>query len=289
MINIVQQLTSFPSPFMRAITRDRYSKGDSQFSCTQLINAPKRTWLATKGEKVETPYSSFAALLGTAIHAVLEDNVDPSCGEVAEQRMFYDFPINNTTVRISGQIDFYENRTVFDYKFIGGTQAEMKTDHHKQVQINGLLSEFNGLEVEHVAIAYLQRDWSYMQSTVNPLYPKTPFKIFVTPFDRQFAAKTLSTCVKDHQDALDGNPRDCTDEEMWAKPDSFALMKPGAKRASKLCATMAEAEQEKKPGQFIQVRKGERTFCASFCGFGHICEQYQNYLRDAANQSQEEP
>lgn len=289
MINVVQQLTSFPSPFLRAITRDRYDKGNCTFSCTQLINAPKRTYLATKGEKVETPYSSFAALLGTAIHSVLEANVDVDNGEIAEQRMFHDFPINGTTVRISGQIDFYEDGTVYDYKFIGGAQAEMKPDHHKQVQINGLLSELNGLKVDHVAIAYLQRDWSYMQSTVNPLYPQTPFKIFVTPFDREFAKATLERCVKDHQDALDGNPRDCTDDEMWAKPDSFALMKPGAKRASKLCATMAEAEQELKPGQFIQVRKGERTFCGSFCGYGHICAQYQNYLKEKANQNSEEP
>ena len=289
MINIVQQLTSFPSPFMRAITKNSYNKGDCTFSCTQLINAPKRTYLATKGDKVETPYSSFAALLGTAIHSVLEANVDTESGEIAEQRMFYNFPLKGTEIRISGCIDFYENNTVFDYKFIGGTQAEMKPDHHKQVQINGLLSELNGLKVEHVAIAYLQRDWSYMQSTVNPLYPKTPFKIFITPFDREFASKTLLQCVSDHQDALDGHPRDCTDEEMWAKPDSFALMKPGAKRASKLCASMAEAEDEKKPGQFIQVRKGERTFCTSFCGFGNICPQHQNYLRDIANQSKEEP
>lgn len=289
MINVVQQLLSFPSPFMRAIIKDRYSKGDSQFSCTQLIGPPKRTFLATKGDKVETPYSSFAALLGTAIHSVLEANVDISSGERAEERMFYDFQLNGKTIRISGQIDFYEGNTVFDYKFIGGTQAEMKPDHYKQVQINGLLSELNGLTVEHVAVAYLQRDWSYMQSTVNPTYPQSPFKIFVTPFDREFATKTLLQCVTDHQAALDGHPRACNDEEMWAKPDAFALMKPGAKRASKLCSSMAEAEEEKKPGQFIQVRKGEHTYCSNFCGYSHICQQHKNYLKEVANQQTDEP
>lgn len=281
-------LQSFPTPFLRAIQNDEYSKGDSQFSVTQLIGPPKRTWLATKMKRIETPYSSFSALLGTAIHTVLEKNVMPENGEVAEQRMFYNFSLGEETIRISGQIDFYENNTVFDYKFIGGPQAEMKPDHHKQVQINGLLSKYNGFSVNHVAIVYLQRDWSYMQSIVNPTYPKTPFKIFIRDFNQEFAERTLLTCVKDHQQALAGEPRDCTDDEMWAKPDSFALMKPGAKKARKLCSSMAEANEEIKPGEIVQTRKGERTFCGSFCGYSSICEQYQRYLMDK-NSTQDEP
>jgi hypothetical protein len=64
-------------------------------------------------------------------------------------------------------------------------------------------------------------------------------------------------------------------------------MKPDAKRASKVCGSLAEAEAEKKPGQIIQVRKGERTFCDMFCGFKHVCQQFKRESMEMANQNNE--
>jgi hypothetical protein len=269
-----RQLVSFPTPLMRAILRNDYDRGDSQFSVTQLISAPQRTWLAGKGEKQETPYGAFHAMLGTAIHAVLEKNVDEESGEIAERRLYHDFSIGGGFVRVSGQIDFYENKVIFDYKFTGGVQDDMKPEHYKQVQMNGRLAELNGIIIENVAVVYIQRDWSFMQSQVNPNYPQSPFKIFIKDYDQKLASELFAATVADHLMAAQGNPRACTPDEQWAKPDTFALMKPGAKRASKVCYSMAEAEAEKKPGQFIQTRKGERTFCSSFCGYSHLCPQF---------------
>ena len=266
-----KDLVSFPTPFLRALNRDNYSKGHSQLSVTGLLSPPQRTWLGTFSTKVESGYSSFAALLGTAVHSVLEHHVDLTNGERAEERFFH--TILDTVV--SGQIDFYENGTIFDYKVTGGTQEEAKPDHRTQAQMNGFLASINGVPVSQVAVVYLQRDWSYLQSTVNPAYPKSPFRVFLADYDAAGAEREFLTRIPEHLAAMAGSPRPCTPDEQWAKPDSFALMKPGAKRASKLCATLAEAEAEKKPGQIIQTRKGEKTFCKYFCGFHMHCPQFK--------------
>jgi len=266
-----KDLVSFPTPFLRALNRDNYSKGHSKFSVTGLLSPPQRTYLGTFTTKVESGYSSFAALLGTAVHSVLEHHVDLTNGERAEERFF--LTILDTVV--SGQIDFYENGTIFDYKVTGGTQEEAKSDHEAQAQMNGFLAAANGVVVKQVAVVYLQRDWSYLQSTLNPNYPKSPFRVFISDYNEAKAEKLFRTKIPEHLAALAGSPRPCTPEEQWAKPDSFALIKPGAKRASKLCATLAEAEAEKKAGQVIQVRKGEKTFCKYFCGFHTHCPQFK--------------
>jgi len=268
-------LKSFPSPFIRALLKDKYEKGKSLFSTTQLISPPQRTWLGKNHEKQENPYTMFHALMGTAIHSILEDNVDTENGEVAEERLHYEYPYLGGTIPISGQIDFYENKTVFDYKNTAGFQEKMKPEHRQQVQINGWLAEKNGYEVEHVSIVYLQRDWSYMRSTFDPTYPQTPFAIYVEPYDQDFAAKLIEKTVEDHWKAYNGSPRQCTPEEQWEKPSVYAIMSPGAKRASKLCETLSEAEGLKKPNQTVEIRKGEKTFCNSFCGFKDVCEQYK--------------
>ena len=280
-----KELVSFPSPFIRAIQNDKYTKGHSKFSVTQLISPPYRTFLKLTNEEIRSPYGSFMALLGTAVHNILEENVDLSAGEMAEVRMFKDFNVVGTQLTISGQIDFYEPFTVYDYKITGGVQDEMKPEHYRQVQMNAYLATQNGIKVYNVAVVYVQRDWSYMQSTLNPAYPKTPFKVFVHPYNEMEAIEDFQISIGDHLAASLGNPRPCTDSEMWAKPDTFALMKPGAKRASKVCASYAEAEDLKSSGQFIQTRKGERTFCSMFCGLGHVCPIYQKHLASLKNET----
>lgn len=278
----VFDLRSYPSPFLRAFQNDQYEKGDSEFSVTGLLSPPQRTWLALSHEKVETPYSAFAALMGTAIHGVLEANVDEAQGEIAEKRFFAE--LHGSIV--SGKLDFYEHKTVFDYKSTRGVQEKMKSDHWLQVNMNAYLAIQNGLEVHNVGVVYIQMDWSYMQSTLNPTYPQSPFKIFIHPYDETVATTEFAIRIRDHQEAKKGSWRPCTPDEQWAKPDVYAVMSAGGKRAVNggLCATMAEALAMQKPGQTIQTRKGELTFCDNFCGFSAHCEQYRRATMTMKNE-----
>ena len=263
-------MNSFPSPFLRALKDDKYSKGESDFSCTQILGPPQRTWLATMHERDESPYGSFMALLGTAVHNILEEYCHEDEGEMAEERYF----IKVQGHVLSGQLDFYENKTVFDYKVYGGEIEEAKPDHILQVQVNGRLAELNGIEVHSVAIVYVLRDWSYMRSRVNPKYAQTPFKIFVFPYNGELAEKTIQERVALHIEAIKGSPHLCTADEQWRKPDTWAVKKPDAKRASRVYESLEEAESNLKAGQIIETRKGEAVFCRFFCGFAAHCPQH---------------
>lgn len=273
-----RELHSFPSPFIRAIENSQYSKGESQFSVTQLLSPPQRTWLSMNAEKHEDAYGAFMALLGTAMHSILEKNARADLGEIAELRLFHDFKIGDSHITVSGQLDFYESKTIYDYKLTGGIQDKAKPEHYMQAQMNGYLANSNHIETEHVAICYIQRDWSYMKKILNPTYPQSPFRIFIHEYDHDAAAESFKTTIGDHLTASMGKPRPCTLDEQWAKPDSFAIMKNGASRATKLYDSLSEAEEALKPGYYIQTRKGEKTYCENFCGFKHICSQYKAEL-----------
>jgi hypothetical protein len=145
--------------------------------------------------------------------------------------------------------------------------------------MNGYLAEVNGYKVSIVGITYIQRDWSILRAQVDPGYPQSPIKTIIADYDREFAIAEFSRSVLEHSAALKGSPRPCTREEKWQNESTFALMRPGGKKASKLCATRAEAEENLKPGQYIEERVGVATYCEYFCGLRHCCPQYKSEVQ----------
>lgn len=263
------KIKTIPNPFARAFASDHYSKGDSEFSVTQLLGPAQQTYLATQGEPLKSQAMGFAALMGTAVHTVLENNVREDLGELAEVRYFA--IIDGT--KISGQADFIDGKVVYDYKNIAGEKEEPNPEHILQAHMNGYLAQLNGVDIEFCSIVYVQRDWKESQATLNPSYPQTPFNTFIFDYDKDLARKTFVERIRLHRQAKEGNPIDCTREEQWRKPETWALKKPNAKKASKLCDSKEEAESLLKTGQFIEYRPGMATRCSSYCSFSHLCEQ----------------
>ena len=263
------KVKSLPSPFARAFARDDYSKGESRFSVTQLLSPSQQTYLATQGEGIKSQAMGYASLMGTAVHKVLEDNVREDLGELAEVRFFTEID----GILVSGQMDYYEDGIVSDYKNIAGEKDEPNPDHVLQAHMNGYLAEKNGVEVRMCSIVYVQRDWRESQATLNPSYPQSPFNVFVFDYDRELAKSKFSERIKEHLQAEEGNPRDCTREEQWRKPETWAIKKQGGLRASKLCDSLKEAESLKKPDQIIEYRPGMATRCLSYCCYSHLCLQ----------------
>ena len=77
---------------------------------------------------------------------------------------------------------------------------------------------------------------------------------------------------------------DCTPEEMWEKPTTYAIKKDGGVRAKSVHKTKEEAEKAylslKTPKDYtIEIREGGRTRCEKFCQVAPFCEQYQTYLK----------
>lgn len=271
-MKIPDELKSLPAPLMRALLDDKYDKGDSEFSVTQLLGPPQRTYLATKHEEQKNIIGGFYALLGTVIHKILEEYSREEEGEIAEQRLH----ILVHGRKVSGQIDLMDmmNSTIFDYKFIGGYHEDMKEDHYRQLQMNGYLAEENKKKFDNVAIVYFMRDWSIMRAMSDPKYPSLPIYIHLKPYVREIGEREFNQRVLEHSAAADGKPRSCTREEKWQNDPTYALMKPGGKRARKLCASREEAEELKKHDEIIEKRETQRVFCEMFCGFRNVCPQY---------------
>jgi len=281
-------LQSLPTPFLRCILDNKYDGGTSEFTTTQLIGPPRKSQLKAEGnESIETPTGAFYSTLGTILHRILEDYSSEEDGEIAEKRLYA--TINGHTV--SGQIDLYDrkNKCVSDWKFIGGEQTAIKPDHWKQLQINGRLAELNGWEVESVSICYFFRDWKMMQAMLNPTYPQFGIRSFVVPYERDKAIALLEKCVNDHAQAKAGNPRDCTPEEKWQSPPTYAIIKNGGSRAIRngLFDSLAAAQEKLLPGHYIQTRKSTRTYCKMLCSYAHCCPQKQREdMEEASTESE---
>jgi hypothetical protein len=220
-----------------------------------------------------------AGILPAALEAMDKINLEAieafiHAGYPTEAEAVLLIEVDGEKISVSGQVDLIENKCVTDYKNTSGLQEKVKREHYLQANMNAYLAEVNGIEVIHISVVYIDRTWSHLRSTVDPSYPQTPFRHFIHPYERQLAIDTFASTVRDHHEASLGKPRDCTSEEQWSKPDVFALMKVGAKRASKCFDSYAEASTEKKSDQYIEVRKGSKTFCLSFCNLKHLCPQF---------------
>jgi hypothetical protein len=91
--------------------------------------------------------------------------------------------------------------------------------------------------------------------------------------DRQELA--FQAAVKEHQLARSGTYRMCNAEEQWARPDSWAVMKPGAKKAYRVFEepALAEAMANSMAGYEVQFRPGEQVRCARYCPVMQFCSQ----------------
>ena len=103
-----------------------------------------------------------------------------------------------------------------------------------------------------------------------PIIPKDEVKDFIV--EKVFNHKFVETAKEDK------DLPNCTKEERWAKPDVWAIMKNGNKRASKLTYSAEAAEialNTAGKGHSIEVREGESVRCERYCSVKEFCNQYK--------------
>jgi hypothetical protein len=281
---------NLPDTFVNVIRRPQYSKGDAQISATEILNSPRIVALKRKHwDDLEEDASDMVwSLFGSAVHNVLEHGKDAH--HIVEERIFTEFE----GWKVSGAIDLqevYEDGTIIsDYK-VTGAWAVMneKQDWHNQLNTYAwLLERVKKQPVKALQIVAIIRDWSRRDAQTKDSYPKSPVTVISIPLwpyeqREQYVAERLRL----HNEAFfaihsgEGMP-ECTAEEMWEKPTTYAVMKEGGKRAKSVHETQEEAEKANPgKGYFIEVRQGGRTRCESFCQVSAFCSQYQNYLKES--------
>lgn len=278
---------NLPPSLFRALSYDGYNPGDrhSDISTTALIAPPLIRQLRKRhGGKVQEDVSSRVwSLLGKACHYVAEKS--GTANALVEERLYMD--VNGWT--ISGQIDLYEDKILTDikvtsvYSFLLGE----KQDWLHQLSTNASLLRHAGFEVNGVQIVAILKDWSYRKAMYDGEYPQTP--IIVKPFPLWPNEKCLSYIqerVRLHQEAEkleDDQIPLCTPQERWERPESWAVVAKGAKRATAVLQSEEEANQrlvivaDKNPKKkfVIEHRPGEAVRCGNFCNVAKFCRYGQ--------------
>ncbi len=284
--------TGLPETVFLALTRNDYTRGKSDRSVTQLIDAPRAQILRAEQEDNITEDASdmLWSVLGTAVHKMFEDqDID---NHIMEQRLYAE--VDNWV--ISGAIDVQRHESdgsvgVLDYKctsvwsVINGPKPEWE----KQLNMYAwLVHECKDLAVSKLSAIVILRDWQRKKAEFDSSYPQAPIVVVDVPlwslWDQDAYVKER---VRIHQHAgferlTGGELPPCTDEERWRRKDVIAVKKKGGKKAVKLFADMDKAKAYVKEGQEIEVRKGEFVRCAdNWCRVADYCDQWKREVEDA--------
>jgi hypothetical protein len=280
---------NIPQTFINVLDRPTYSKGKAHLSVTQLLNSPKIVALTKKfEEEIEQDAADMVwSIFGSAVHNVLEHGKDDN--HIVEQRIHNEYEGWNISGAIDLQVVNDKGIDVKDYKTTT-VWAVMNEKIEWEVQLNiyaGLVEDVKKIPVTSVGIVAIIRDWNRRESTTREGYPEAPIKeLPIRLWSKQERAEFISNRIALHSACefaieTDGDLPDCTPEEMWEKPTTYAIKKAGNKRAFKVYATekdALDAIKDMESNYEIEVRKGERTRCENFCPVSAYCQQYQNYM-----------
>ena len=282
-----------PHEVYEALAHSDYDSGDSDYSVTTLIKSPrivqleKRHWDELSCDAMSRLWSMF----GEIAHSIFERHTHEE-GE-SETRL-YKTILDRV---IGGKFDNYRDKVISDFKVTSAwtlVYGSRVKEWEEQLNMYAYLLRENGYPVEQIRINCVLRDWDKNKALQNQDYPQTPIKIIpITLWTHDEQEQFIESCVMRQSSAeYDEDeflPR-CTSEEMWERPSTFAVMKEGAKRATKVLDSYEEAVSyiketglcskiEDTPDKFIVTRLGKRTRCEEYCNVSSFCNIHQDYLK----------
>ena len=273
-------LTNFaglPEALVNAVRNDGYSRGQSDISVTQLIDSPFIRHLRQQyaDELTEDVSDRIWSLMGQSIHTILER---ANLTGLVEQRLFVE--INGH--KLSGQFDHLENGVLTDWKLTSVWAVVYgKTEWGKQLNVLAYLCRLKGLTVNSLQIVAILRDWSKSKAGKEDNYPDTqvvtiPITMWTPERQEEYVLERINAHFHD-------GTIPCTDDERWAKPGKFAVMKKGRKTALRLLDSSAEAAkwtEENTDGKDIQTIERPATYsrCEQYCNVNQFCPVWKEYM-----------
>lgn len=255
---------------------------DNVIRVTSLISPPLiRQLLIEHWEKLSEDASDrLWALFGQCGHTVLgKDN----CRRV-------EIVVDGMT--ITGEWDFYNQDLgrIEDYKFtsvwsyIFGDKPEWEC----QTNIYCELARQNGLSIKNPPqIHAFLRDWQKSKRSQDN-YPKIPFQTAEMPLWHPDQCRKY---IKDRLALHKRKAQECTPEEKWMRPTTWAVKKRGRKTAIRVLSTNQEAQdylaaKSLNGDHYIEKRPGQCVRCLEYCPVRSVCEfapseQIENYEGDS--------
>lgn len=202
---------------------NRYDRGDSELSVTQLINAPQQVALEKQNAeavKKDADAESVFAIMGKAVHKILED-ANPS-DSLVEERFF----TIEEGIKISGSIDRIKKLgdgtyALIDYKVTSMWSLKDGVKPAWEWQLNMyayLLEKIYKIKVSKLFVVAILRDFS--QARAQPYAPRPIVFVDVPLWSyaaREAFVKRRVMLHKQAQQDLEHNklPNQCTPEETW--------------------------------------------------------------------------
>jgi hypothetical protein len=285
---------NLPAPLVALLSRNYYSKGDSQYSVTELMSPPKIRRLREQYDAdMEIDVTKMiASQLGTFMHGKLEAKEVE--GYTNEERIFTEID----GVVISGAIDLQKQVeggvVIIDYKFVKAwsvMQALARNKDDWDIQLNiykWLVETVKRVPVKGLQICAIVKDYSPHAAQDN--YPEAEAVMIDVPmWDSVTAEAFVRKRLEMHRNAKVNHEfgeelQACTDEERWMSEAVFAVKREGRKSAIRLFKTLEEATElaEKEKG-YVETRQGEPKRCTGdFCGVSKWCKQYQGEINVTA-------
>lgn len=272
---------NLPQAFCNAVNLERHNEKGC-FSATTLLKSETETILTNRHwDEIEVDVSdSIWAIWGTAVHSIFEKQTDNAFKE--EQ---FSVKVSNSTV--TGRVDNYdmEKEILADFKTCSVWKITFNDfdDWYKQGMVYAWLMKQNGLNVKKCQFIALIKDHSKTKAKTDSSYPQSP--VYIYQFDvTEKALAEIEVFIKDKIAKLEANEntpdnelKGCNEEERWASPTRYAVMKTGRKTAIKLFDTKEEAENNLSAlgGTYVEERKGEDKKCDSYCNVCKWCPYYQ--------------
>jgi len=306
--------TGLPQPIVDAVIgENNWSRGGADISVTELISPIRQVALRIHYENdiVEDASDRLFALMGQIGHSILEKS---SGSSVFPEKRFH---MNLANWELSGKVDaLYLNELrdeegnklgsygIDDYKFTSAYVAKPRKpgersrldDWFLQLNLYRMLALHNGFEISQLRLILLLRDWSILAAKRDPDYPQQQVAVIDVPImELKTLKKWAFTRIEHHMEAQQGMDQygqshlpDCTDEDRWAKPETYAVMKEGRKSALRVLDSLAAAREwqiknlgagEPDPSHIPHIsivqRPGQNVRCENYCEVSQWCSQWK--------------
>lgn len=264
-----------------------YDTTPNTISATGVLK-PIRPQILTlrHGDKLTIDVSELiASRYGNAIHDSIE-RVNTE-GVSKEQRIKKKITIEGTEFTVTGKYDLLEEKegihTIRDIKttsvwaYIHGGKDE---DYRAQLSIYRWLLHQDKTINPVAYIDFFFTDWQSSKAKMEENYPRhrihPGYKIELLSLEEtEKMIVNKLRLLKEHENTPDNQLPECTQEELWAEEDSWAVYKTGGKRALRVLNSEATAQdyytQNNIKGH-IQHRPGKAKRC-KYCPALTYCNQ----------------
>lgn len=319
---------NLPEVFVRAAQVDRH-RVNGDLSVTQLIDAPQIRQLRKKHDLESDVMDRIWMMWGTSFHRTMElADIDSHEAKILIQAIelyehlglekaaaygkkvlekYYPDGVNEDVITeltltvdildytLSGTCDrlVKSEKKIQDYKTTGVFAFNDAVQYKKwedQLNIYAYMYEMIGIEVDHIEVLAIFKNWTKAQSKTNKSYPPSP--VMAIPLKRRTneEIKTyLENRVRLHKAADNGEDIPCTPKDMWSEPTTYAVKKKGGKRAFKVFPQELKEEAykmvEENKGKFppsqsyeVEVRPGGNRRCDDYCSVSEVCPQRKAFL-----------